>query len=712
MHMNITRSSLPHVNIKVIGPAVSELDVNDIMHQNETQMNDNKINDQEEPNHIAIVESNLGQLQASGRHDIVISRCSFFMWKNFSFAFIIMTKDSNILIKDSSFTGFILPFSSSLIAIENAQNVTIQNSNFRNNQHSYQLSAISGKEILLHSVNFDDNFVLRSDVNCLLLCILSADFTSIENSAFISNIHIAGGIIATQDSNTINVHGNIFVNNSVISSQIQHPLPILYMNETRHTVEINNNSFILNKGSILGIMETPNHRFSNNLLHDNHAFSLPLIFYINAADVVFASNNITNNKAVQDIIRIYASGLIMFHVRGPVGNQFTHRIHVIDTWFQGNNFGRILMSKYSIIRVSNSMILSNVNTMTCFWLEGNARILIEHTSIESNSGSILTAMEHSQVLIKSIKFIENKQLDYMLPRTEPKFKIKDGSTITILNSAFSNNVGNLISILNQATLQIYNTSVYHNKGQYVISSQRNSKVLLSTSAFHGNKASEYGIIIVADSHLYCEVTTFVHNSAQQVLIRSISSEVIIINCNLTANVGTSYGVLWAIEMSVVSIENSSISFNEGNIGIGPLDNSSLRVLSSEITANKGLLANDFVLRNAKLHFHRCVLLQPNPQIESVRSANSTLWIAFSRIHIIRIQDCAKDPYYYALFEEEKEKQVSLWTFNSSFGCSRIDTRTTTVSTELSHIFHHSTNKFAWEESEYASCKFDCCHHAY
>ncbi len=176
---------------------------------------------------------------------------------------------------------------------------------------------------------------------------------------------------------------------------------------------------------------------------------------------------------------------------------------------------------------------------------------------------------------------------------------------------------------------------------------------------------------------------------------------------LTKNYGISFGVLAASKMSVASIENSSITLNQGDIGIGALINSSLAILSSNIENNKGLLANDFFIQNAELHFYQCKLVQKNPQRIIVMSTNSTMWIALSNIYIDRDQILAKKPYSFAWFEEEKENQVSLWTFNSSIELSSysIDTHIAANTGNGLSVITHSTERFIWKEAEYASCKF-------
>ncbi len=521
MNINITSCSLPHVSIEVIGPAMSEL--NDTLSGNETQVNEGEINDKEKSNHINIRESNIGQLIVKGRHQIVISRCSFYTWKKIRFDFIIMAEDSSILIEYSSFTEFKVP--RLLFAIDKAQNVTLRNANFTNNEHPKQLITIGSKEVQVLNVNFEDNFCVSTDERCILLY-MTADLVRIENSTFISNIEIPGGIVATYSSDTIDVHGNTFVNNTVISSKI-YSSRILSMAGTRHEVDVTNNSFLLNRGCILGIMDTLNHRFSSNLLYENSVLASTLIVYWNTVDVIFVSNNITMNKAVQD--KAGHSALIMLF--GPDAHQFKSSTLVSDTLFQGNSFGRILMSTHTIIHIRNTMILSNVNTLACFWLQRNSKLFIEGTSVILNRGNILLVMDHSEATLESTLFTQTQLLDSSLPASDPKLKIIEGSVLEIDNCTFWANAGNLINIDNKAILQINNTYLYHNKGQYIIFSN-NSTVQFFTVDFHGNKASEKGIITVKNSHLLCDATMLMHNTPEQGLIMSTTSNIFIINCNL------------------------------------------------------------------------------------------------------------------------------------------------------------------------------------
>ncbi len=215
------RSNLPRVSIEVIGPGTS------FDNKTQTQENNKEIIGQEKINHIEIIESNVGQVAVEGRHDIVISRCRFYEWKGWRYGFIIMALDSNLLIEDTSFTGFSIPVV--LILVDKSRNFTIENTNFTRIQHHTYLIIVESKHVQLQSVNFYENFCVSLDNMCKIIGI-TADWISIENSAFVSNFEIPGQIVSTFSSNTVLVRGNIFINNSIISKSKLSGSRILSMN--------------------------------------------------------------------------------------------------------------------------------------------------------------------------------------------------------------------------------------------------------------------------------------------------------------------------------------------------------------------------------------------------------------------------------------------------------------------------------------------------
>ncbi len=459
-------------------------------------------------------------------------------------------------------------------------------------------------------------------------------------------------------------------------------------------MEITRNSFVLNKGCILDIAGARDHSFSANLVHSNFVFNA-LIQYTNTTDVIFASNNLTKNRSFQKLTEY--SVMIASSCSGA-SNCLKSDIRINGSSFKGNEFGGIVMITHASAYISNAIIHSNNIFLACFWTAGKSKLHIEKTFFILNRGNILKANDHSVVTIASSSVTQTQQLDPTLPSSESKIEIAQGSTLQIDYCTFKNNSGNLIHMENLALLKVDNTNFYYNKGQYVIFSD-NSTVHLRALNFHGNHASEKGTITVRYSHLSCEATQFRRNYHSHGLITSVNSNVFVINCNITLNHGKYAGVFFATELSVISIKNSAITFNQGEMGVGYLWNSSAQLLSCDISFNGGIgVADGFMMSNSAMHIHQCELR--NWQKSVIISINSTVWIAFSELYI------TEQLTPFARFEKEKAKQISLWTFNSSFdrGGSRINTHSAAITGKELSVIDHTTEKFVWKEAKYASCK--------
>ncbi len=85
----------------------------------------------------------------------------------------------------------------------------------------------------------------------------------------------------------------------------------------------------------------------------------------------------------------------------------------------------------------------------------------------------------------------------------------------------------------------------------------------------------------------------------------------------------------------------------------------------------------------------------------VFAKNSTLWIAFSQLHVPSIPYSTLGSGFYAVFQNTRDEYVSLWTLNSSIQVGRkiIWTNKEAEKDEFDELNH------VWKEAAYASCKY-------
>ena len=468
---------------------------------------------------ITIEGSSLGRLIAFERHEIVISRCTFYGEQNSQRNVILSIAHSNLIVNNTSFPGF--HTNTSLIMVQNGGNVTFQNTNFIGNEYTkVSLVSVSMTDYVhFENVTFDDNLGVSSfgkTIRRFMVC-LNANFVKVANSAFISNTVIPGVILRVIYSNLLSIQGTSFINNSANVTTA-----MAFINDTVH---VSNNSYISNRANIIEIAHSQQHYFCGNILHKNIAFQR-LILYQFIKNVQESSNSYISNMGYPFIIYQFIK-MATFSTNNYTDNKAQE---------DHGRMGLLILQNYLHITIFG-----------CQFYNNSFKVLIHN----GNDNSTLMAKLH----VLNVNFVFNRGI---LVDTVGKFKAKvvgslinqnmqqsgghgqelliyiHRSILDIEHCSFFNNSGGLINV-DHAVLNVRSTLYHSNEGTNMILS-RYSNVSIQVTNYTGNS----GYFLIISSWMALDSIIFQHHYNDAGVVFSLNSEVFIVNCLFQRNCWIDY----------------------------------------------------------------------------------------------------------------------------------------------------------------------------